>query len=172
MSYTLKGQIALVTGGTKGIGKAIAEKLGDAGAEVIITARRLPAEGTGAHHFIAADLSTADGATSLANAILDKYGKVDIIINNAGANTSPAGGYSTLSDEHWDNEYQLNLMSAVRINKILLPSMVANKNGAIVHISTGAAVLPLWEMTIPYSAAKRHSMPTVKRCQMKWHPKE
>lgn len=154
MSYSLNGKIALVTGGTKGIGKAIADKLSNAGAQVVVTARTAPQDGNSSHHFIASDLSKAESATGLANKILEKYGHIDIIINNAGANTSPGGGYSALSDENWDNEFQLNLMSAVRINKVLLPAMIAQKSGVIIHISTGAAILPLWDMTMSYSASK------------------
>jgi NAD(P)-dependent dehydrogenase (short-subunit alcohol dehydrogenase family) len=153
MTYSLKGKIALVTGGTKGIGKAIADKLSNAGAQVVVTARTAPADNSG-HHFIASDLSKAVSVTSLANEILEKFGRVDIIVNNAGANTSPGGGFSTLTDENWDNELQLNLMSAVRINKVLVPSMLERKSGVIIHISTGAALAPLWEMTMSYSASK------------------
>ncbi len=154
MSYSLNGKIALVTGGTKGIGKAIADTLHRAGATVVITARTAPKEGENDHYFIAADLSTPDGASTVSANLLEKYGRVDIIINNAGANTSPNGGYSTLSDEDWNHEFQLNLMSAVRINKSLLSAMVAQKSGVIINISSGAAMLPLWDITIPYSAAK------------------
>jgi NADP-dependent 3-hydroxy acid dehydrogenase YdfG len=85
---------------------------------------------------------------------LEKYGRIDIIINNAGANLSPGGGFSTLSDEHWNNDWQLNFMSVVRINKALLPTMIAQKNGVIINISTGAAKQPIWEMTMSYSSAK------------------
>ncbi len=154
MSYSLKGKIALVTGGTKGIGKAIADKMSNEGATVIVTARNAPLNNTENHHFIAADLTKPGSAEIITKEVLDKYGRVDIIINNAGANTSPRGGYTVLSDENWHNEWELNLMSAVRINKSLLPSMTAQQSGVIIHISSGAAVLPIWDITMPYSAAK------------------
>lgn len=154
MSYSLNGRIALVTGGTKGIGKAIADTLHRAGATVIITARTAPKDDENDHYFIASDISTPEGVSAVSTNLLDKYGRIDIIINNAGANTSPNGGYSTLSDEDWDREFQLNLMSAVRVNKALLPSMIAQSSGVIINISSGAAMLPLWDITIPYSAAK------------------
>jgi NAD(P)-dependent dehydrogenase (short-subunit alcohol dehydrogenase family) len=154
MNDSLNGKVALVTGGTKGIGKAIAHKLSSAGAQVVITARTPPQDANVSHHFIASDLSNAESTTDLANKILEEYGRVDIIVNNAGANTSPGGGYSTLTDENWENEMQMNLMSAVRINKILLPTMIERKSGVIIHVSSGAAVLPLWDMTMSYSASK------------------
>lgn len=154
MDNSLKGQIALVTGGTKGIGKAIADKLSNASVQVIVTARTVPKENTNGQHFISADLTKSESAETIAKEILKKYGRIDIIVNNAGANLSPAGGFSTLSDEHWFNDWQTNFMSVVRINKALLPTMIEQKSGVIINISTGAAKQPIWEMTMSYSTAK------------------
>ncbi len=154
MNNSLKGKVALVTGGTKGIGKAIAEKLEHEGARVIITARNAPPDAAREQHFIAADLVQPESASAIATEILNAYGRIDIIVNNAGANTGPRGGYQVLSDEDWHHIWQLNLMSAVRINKALLPSMTAQGSGVIINISSGAAVLPIWDVTMPYSAAK------------------
>lgn len=154
MNNSLKGQVALVTGGTKGIGKAIADTLSNAGAQVVITARTAPAKGDEGQYFIQADLAKSESADIIAKEILEKYGRIDIIVNNAGANLSPGGGFRTLSDEHWNNDWQTNFMSVVRINKTLLPVMIEQKSGVIVNISTGAAKLPIWEMTMSYSSAK------------------
>lgn len=154
MTDLLNGKIALVTGGTKGIGKAIADKLSEAGATVIITARGNPEESSGGQYFIAADLSNAAGAQIVSKEIIEKYGRLDIIVNNAGANLTPSGGYGSLTDEDWDNELQLNLMSAVRINKALLPLMVERRSGVIINISMNPAIQPIWDMTMAYSAAK------------------
>lgn len=154
MDSSLKGKVALVTGGTKGIGKAIADRFSNAGAQVIVTARTAPKESIDGQHFIAADLAQPESADTLAKEILEKYGRIDIIVNNAGANLSPNGGFSVLSDEHWNNDWQLNFMSVVRINKALLPTMIEQKDGVIINISTGAARQPIWEMTMSYSSAK------------------
>jgi len=154
MNHSLKEMVALVTGGTKGIGKAIADRLSNAGIQVIITARTAPAEVTEGQYFIQSDLAQPESAEIIAAEILEKYGRIDIIVNNAGANLSPGGGFSTLSDEHWNNDWQTNFMSVVRINKALLPVMIDQKSGVIVNISTGAAKLPVWEMTMSYSCAK------------------
>jgi len=154
MYDSLKGKVALVTGGTKGIGKSIADKLSASGAIVVTTARAEGKENSNNHHFIAADLTQADSAEIIANEILEKYGKIDIIVNNAGANLSPGGGFSKLEDEHWHKDWELNFMSVVRINKALLPSMLEQKEGTIINISTGAAKQPIWEMTMSYSSAK------------------
>lgn len=154
MNTILKGQVALVTGGTKGIGKSIADKLSSAGARVVITARTAPEENTNGHHFIAADLTQPGSAEAIAREILEEYGRIDIIVNNAGANLSPGGGFNALSDEHWYNDWQLNFLSVVRINKSLLPVMITQKSGVIINISTGAAKQPIWEKTMSYSSAK------------------
>lgn len=154
MDNSIKGQVALVTGGTKGIGKAIADRLSSAGAQVVVTARTAPKESIDGQYFISADLTQPESATIVAEEILKKYGRIDIIVNNAGANLSPGGGFSVLADEHWNNDWQLNFMSVVRINKALLPAMIEQKTGVIINISTGAAKQPIWEMTMSYSSAK------------------
>jgi NAD(P)-dependent dehydrogenase (short-subunit alcohol dehydrogenase family) len=154
MESKLNGQVALVTGGTKGIGKAIADKLSSSGAQVVITARTAPDENTKEHHFIAADLTRPEDAQNVAKEILEKYGRIDIIVNNAGANLAPGGGFNSLSDEHWYNDWQLNFLSVVRMNKLLIPVMIQQKSGVIINISTNAAKHPIWEMTMSYSSAK------------------
>ncbi len=154
METILKGQVALVTGGTKGIGKAIADKLSSRGAQVVVTARTAPEENINGHDFIAADLAQPESAAVIAQKIFEKYGRIDIIVNNAGANLSPGGGFESLSDEHYYNDWQLNFLSVVRINKALLPAMIKQNSGVIINISTSAATLPIWEMTMSYSSAK------------------
>lgn len=154
MNNSLKGQVALVTGGTKGIGKAIADKLSNLGVQVVVTARNAPTENKNRHYFIATNLTQSESAEKIAEEILEKYGRIDIIVNNAGANLSPGGGFSELSDEHWNNDWQLNFMSVVRINKALLPTMIKQKSGVIINISTAASIQPFWEMTMSYSSAK------------------
>lgn len=150
----LEGKIALVTGGTKGIGKAIAVRLAQAGAQVIVTARNHPGETDLNYHFIAADLSRLADVTNVANEIIELFGRVDILVNNMGANTFPGGGFSALSDEHWEQALQVNLLSSVRIDRALLPKMLEQNNGVIIHISSTSGQFPIWESTMAYSAAK------------------
>lgn len=154
MNNRLKGKIALVTGGTKGIGKAIAEKLSEVGAQVVVTARTPPKDSKNEHYFIEADHSLPESAETVAKEILNTYGTIDIIVNNAGASLSPGGGYSQITDEDWNNEFQLNLMAAVRMNKALLPTMVEKKRGVIINISMNPAMQPIWDMTMAYGALK------------------
>jgi NAD(P)-dependent dehydrogenase (short-subunit alcohol dehydrogenase family) len=150
----LQGKIALVTGGTKGIGKAIVRRLEQAGATVIVTARNQPDEQDATCTFIPADLSRAEEVNKVANIINEQFGHVDILINNMGANTYPGGGFSTLTDEHWTQALQLNLLSSVRLDKALLPKMLEQKSGVIIHISSTSSRFPIWESTMAYSAAK------------------
>jgi NAD(P)-dependent dehydrogenase (short-subunit alcohol dehydrogenase family) len=150
----LKGKIALVTGGTKGIGKATAARLSAAGATVIVTARNQPDEQHTFDHFIAADLSKPEDVRKVVEEITEQFGGVDILINNMGANNFPGGGFNTLTDEHWYQALEVNLLSSVRLDRGLLPKMLEKKNGVIIHISTTSAQFPIWESTMAYSAAK------------------
>ena len=155
MSNTvLEGKIALVTGGTKGIGKAIADRLAQAGAKVIVTARNHPGEGKLQHHFIAGDLSKPENVTKAVDEINKQYGGVDILINNMGANTGAGGGFSTLTDEHWNHELQVNLLASVRLDRAFLPRMLEQQSGVIIHISSTSGLQPIWEATMSYSVAK------------------
>jgi NAD(P)-dependent dehydrogenase (short-subunit alcohol dehydrogenase family) len=150
----LEGKIALVTGGTKGIGKAIADRLAQAGATVIITARNHPEGIDLKYHFIAADLSISSEVIKVADEVNRLFGGVDILINNMGANTYPGGGYSALADEHWEEALQVNLLSSVRLDRALLPKMLEKKSGVIIHISSTSGQFAIWESTMAYSAAK------------------
>src|SRR5262245_1302073 len=93
-----RGKRVLITGGTKGAGKAIAERLERGGATVIITARSIPEEKTDGH-FIQADVSTPEGTTKVTNEILDRFHGIDIIIHNVGGSSAPSGGFITVTDE-------------------------------------------------------------------------
>ena len=149
----LNGKIALVTGGTKGIGKAIADRLRDAGARVIVTARNHP--GTDLpHHFIATDLTVASETAKVLGEINEKFGTIDILVNNMGGSSSPSGGFSALTDEHWENDIQLNLLAPARIDRAVLPGMLEQKSGVIIHISSITGISPVHESLGAYAVAK------------------
>jgi len=154
MEKELIGKVALVTGGTKGIGKAIAERLSDAGAIVVVTARTRPTETQTKHHFIAADLTIANETDKVVSEINEKFGSIDILVNNMGGSTSPSGGFAALTDEHWESDLQLNLQSAVRIDRAILPQMVGKKSGVIIHISSVTGTLPVYQSLGGYAVAK------------------
>ena len=153
-SEELEGKIALVTGGTKGAGKAIAERLLDAGAKVIVVARNPPVEKANDFHFLAADLSTAEGAEEVVTQTLNQFGKLDILINNIGGSETKGGGFAVLSDTDWVQTLQTNLLAPVRLDRGFLPQMITNKSGVIIHIGSIQAKLPLFDSTLAYAAAK------------------
>ncbi|RZK17562.1 MAG: SDR family oxidoreductase [Pedobacter sp.] len=150
----LSGKIALVTGGTKGTGKAIADRLSNAGATVIITARNAPEVPDKKSHFIPADLSSATGTQKVVDQVLAKYGKLDILINNLGASETKGGGFAVLTDEEWEHTIQTNLLAPIRLDRGFLPKMVEYKSGVIIHIASIQGRLPLYDSTLPYAAAK------------------
>lgn len=150
----LKGLRALVTGGTKGLGAAVVQALLDAGARVTTSARDLPARPLAGVSYIDADLSTPEGVARVARSVLRNWGGVDILINTVGGSSAPGGGFAALDDEHWFAELNLNLMPAVRLDRALLPAMLAQGSGVIVHVSSIQRMLPLPESTTAYAAAK------------------
>ena len=150
----LSGKIALVTGGTKGAGRAIAERLLQAGATVIITARNASGTEIGQLHFIAADLSTVEGSNTVVSEVLSTYGRLDILVNNLGSSSTPAGGFLALNDEDWIATLQANLLAPVRLDRGFLPQMIDRKSGVIIHIASIQGKLPLYDSTLPYAAAK------------------
>lgn len=150
----LSGKIALVTGGTKGTGRAITDRLLKAGATVIITARNAPEKENSKLHFIPSDLSKAEGTQKVISEVLSTYGRLDILINNLGSSTTPAGGYSALSDEDWESTLQANLLAPVRLDRGFLPQMIEQKSGVIIHIASIQGKLPLYDSTLPYATAK------------------
>ncbi|MFP5442723.1 MAG: oxidoreductase, partial [Betaproteobacteria bacterium] len=150
----LRGQRALVTGGTKGVGAAVVQALVDAGVQVMATARSAPAHPIGGVLYVPADVSTAEGAAEVAQAVLTHWGGVDILVNVVGGSSAPGGGFAALDDAQWFNELNQNLMPAVRLDRALLPAMLAQGAGVIVHVSSIQRVLPLPESTTAYAAAK------------------
>ena len=150
----LSGKTALVTGGTKGAGRAIAQRLKNAGAQVIIIARNQPEVPDEALHFIAADLSKPEGSIKAAKEVLEKFGKLDILVNNLGGSDTPGGGFAALTNQDWEDAIQGNLLAPVRLDRAFLPQMIENKSGIIIHIASIQGKLPLYDSTLPYAAAK------------------
>jgi len=148
------GKRAFVTGGSKGTGEAIVRRLASAGASIVTTARSAPVESDLPAHFVPADLTTAEGAAKAANAVTDRLGGVDILVHNLGGSSSPGGGFAALTDELWLDEINLNLLAAVRLDRLLVPGMIERGAGVVIHISSIQRRLPLHESTTAYAAAK------------------
>jgi NAD(P)-dependent dehydrogenase (short-subunit alcohol dehydrogenase family) len=150
----LTGRRVLVTGGSQGIGAAVVRRLRQAGAIVFTTARSAPESLDAPDLFIAADMATREGVARVAEAALARLGGIDVVVNNVGGSSSPGGGYAAFTDGDWSAALETNLMSAVRIDRALLPSMIAQGYGVVIHVSSIQRVLPLYESTIAYAAAK------------------
>jgi NAD(P)-dependent dehydrogenase (short-subunit alcohol dehydrogenase family) len=152
LSRELIGRRALVTGGTRGIGAAIAQRLLDAGAKVVVTARSRGEAPTGAT-FIAADIGTVEGVRAVATEALGALGGLDILVNNAGGGTGFPAGIASIPEEEWQACLALNLFSAVRLTNAVLPALRGSKAASIVNISSNVST-----MAVPpfahYCAAK------------------
>ncbi len=148
------GKHVLVTGGTKGIGAAVATRLREGGAMVLTTARTKPSDLADADLFVASDITTAEGCATVADAVRDRLGRIDIIVHVVGGSTAPAGGFAVLDDNQWQRALDLNLFPAVRLDRALLPIMLDQGSGVIIHITSIQRVMPLHEATIAYAAAK------------------
>lgn len=150
---TLEGKRALITSGTRGAGAATVALFRELGARVLTSARSRP-DGLHESEFVAADLTTADGCRTLASSVRERMGSVDIVVHMLGGSSAPAGGFGALSDHDWAREIDLNLMAAVRLDRELLPAMVAQGRGVVVHVTSIQRQLPLPEATTAYAAAK------------------
>ena len=150
----LAGRRALVTAGTKGIGAAVVEALRENGVMVVTTARSVPVETPDGVSYIAADVTTAQGCTRVAEFVLETLGGIDIVVHVLGGSHAPAGGFTSLTDGEWQKEIDLNLTPAVRLDRALLPTMLAQGGGVVVHVTSIQHELPLPESTTAYAAAK------------------
>ena len=150
----LSGKRILVTGGTSGMGEAIVKRLTQAGATVITIARTNPEGSSSPAFVIESDISTPGGVEKAVGEILERFGGLDILVNNVGGSNAPNGGYLALNDDHWQKAFDLNLFPAVRLDRAFLPPMIERGSGVIVHIASIQRTLPLYESTIAYAAAK------------------
>nr|WP_298964833.1 SDR family oxidoreductase [uncultured Halomonas sp.] len=153
MNLNLNGRRVLITGGSKGVGAATVALFREEGAQVLTTARTRPAD-LPDELFVTADLTTAEGCATVADAVNDRLGGVDIIVHVLGGSSAPGGGFAALGEEEWQRELDINLFPAVRLDRTLLPGMLAQGDGVIIHVTSIQRELPLPESTTAYAAAK------------------
>jgi NAD(P)-dependent dehydrogenase (short-subunit alcohol dehydrogenase family) len=147
------GKRVLVSGGTKGAGRATVERFLSGGAQVITVARGTPEPIHGVE-FVQADLTKAEGGELVAKAAIERLGGIDIIAHVMGGSSSPGGGFAALTDDHWLAELNLNLLATVRLDRLLIPQMIERGDGAVVHVTSIQSALPLPEATTAYASAK------------------
>ncbi|MCV4232383.1 SDR family oxidoreductase [Virgibacillus sp. LDC1] len=149
-----EGKRVLVTGGTRGMGQAIVKRLSDGGAAVLTTARSEPSVRVGSGLFVQADIATSTGVDKVVQGVQEHLHGIDIVVHCVGGSTTPPGGALALTDEDWVQALNWNLLAAVRLDRGLLPYMVEQGSGAIIHITSIQRRLPLYETTLAYAAAK------------------
>jgi len=146
------GRAAVITGGTRGIGKGIADRLRAGGARVLVAARSVP-EYLSSDDVVVCDVSTADGVSMLAEEAALRLGAVDILVHNVGGSPQADGGATTLTDADWQSALDQNLLAAVRLDRAVVPGMLERGSGAVIHVTSIQRHAPL-PTTIPYAAAK------------------
>ena len=154
MDVRLDGKVALITGSSLGLGKAMALRFAEAGASVALTARgtealevaRQEVQAAGGGNKVVAhacDVSKVDQCEGLHTTVTEQLGPIDILVNNAG--TSQRGPFLQVSDELWQNDLDLKLFAAIRLARMVLPGMQERKWGRIINVLNIGAKAPAAE---------------------------
>ena len=130
-----EGKRVFVSGGTKGAGEAIVKRMAAAGA-IVATSARNSVDNSAARFLIEADLSSQQGVDKAVSGILAGLGSLDILIHCLGGSSTPGGGFAAATDEFWQQDINLNLLAAVRLDRALLPAMIEKGEGAVIHIAS------------------------------------
>lgn len=163
----LTGRVALVTGGTRGLGRAIAAGLAGAGAQVAVCGRNAPEVLPEGVDFYPADIREPDQAKSLVDAVVERFGRFDILINNAGG--SPPSPAATASPRFFDAILKLNLHAPMYVAQAAYPHMIAAGGGSVVNIASVSAIRPS-PGTAAYGAAKAGLLNLTQSLAQEWGP--
>jgi len=139
LSKEFAGKRALITGGSRGIGAAVAQRLLDAGATVAVAARNKHAETPKDAHFVSGDTRTLDGAQKVAKQAIATLGGLDILVNSAGAARVHLPASTAISDEEWVDSLNINFLAALRITYTALAELIKTK-GSIVNVTSGGRI--------------------------------
>ncbi|MBN1692469.1 MAG: SDR family oxidoreductase [Dehalococcoidales bacterium] len=164
MSQALKGKVAIITGASRGLGKAFALRYAEEGADLLLTTTNLEraqgtldevkAKGVKAA-LIKADISVESDCQKIADEAVKQYGKVDILLNNAaiwyGVNVTPWDGWKV---EDFERIYRVNVIGTWLVCKAVAPLMVKAKKGKIINIASNVAQVPAAMVFMPYSCSK------------------
>ncbi|MDP2666600.1 MAG: SDR family NAD(P)-dependent oxidoreductase [Candidatus Diapherotrites archaeon] len=146
---SLKGKVAIVTGGTKGIGKGIADSLSSYGTKVVVCAT---SKKRTKHHFIQADVCRPEDAERVVKETLKKFGRLDILVNNAGI--YPFVPFPQMTFDQWQKVMDTNLNGVFHFTKAVLPHMMKKKYGKIINIASIAGVVVGFPALVHYSTTK------------------
>lgn len=163
----LTGQVALVTGGTKGLGRAVALALADAGARVFVCARNAPGEAMEGIDFRAVDVRDPEAVHALVDAIVAEAGRIDILVNNAGG--SPAVPAAEASPRFSEAIIRLNLIAPLYLSQAAHAHMAQAGGGSIVNIASVSAIRPS-PGTAAYGAAKAGLLNLTQSLAQEWGP--
>jgi NAD(P)-dependent dehydrogenase (short-subunit alcohol dehydrogenase family) len=165
IAIDLSGKAAIVTGGTRGLGRAIAAALAGAGARVLVCGRTAPESLPGGVEFHAADIREPDQASAVVEAAAQRFGRLDILVNNAGG--SPAAAAATASPRFFDSIVRLNLNAAMYMAQAAHAPMKAAGGGSIVNIASVSAIRPS-PGTAAYGAAKAGLLSLTQSLAQEW----
>lgn len=163
----LSGKVALVTGGTRGLGRAISARLAEAGCAVVACGRHVPASMPPGVAFAAADIRDPDAARALVDGMASQHGRFDILVNNAGG--SPALAAQDASPRFIDAVFKLNLIAPLYLAQAAHPHMVAAGGGSVVNIASVSGIRPS-PGTSMYGAAKAGLLNLTQSLAQEWGP--
>jgi 3-oxoacyl-[acyl-carrier protein] reductase len=161
MDLGLHGRACIITGGSRGIGRQVAERLVAEGADVLLVGRseqalteavgELSAAGSGRAAWVALDITTAHAAEEAMRACRDRFGSVDVLVN--GASRSVTRSLEELTDEDWQSDWEINVMAPMRFMRAAAPEMAERGWGRVVNVSSSSGKRP-GQRNVSYSVAK------------------
>jgi NAD(P)-dependent dehydrogenase (short-subunit alcohol dehydrogenase family) len=168
LTIDLSDRVALVTGGTKGVGRGIAQRFADAGATLAVCARNEPEELPDGWTFVSADVRDGEAAWAMVDTVVERCGRLDVLVNNAGG--SPPADSTTAPPRFTERIVALNLLAAIYCSQRANHWMQQGDGGSIVNITSVSGLRPS-PSTAAYGAAKAALVNFTTTVAMEWAPK-